>query len=687
MPLAANSFGKAPMTSAKPPVLIKGTASDATNNIFSILTPPLSLWNAVYYLFRRVAFRRLFNGAFSRRLGSRFLFAALGLFSRASRLPRLGSIAASLQRFFFIGRRLELQVYRRQRRQRQLQRLIHAVHGNILRFKFAFVEDVGAAEGFGIAVEYFDIRSLTGHAEAVRMADDGRKVAHDDGHIVRFLAAAEESDDAVVAVVAADPRKSRPVAVFFPEFGMLYVIRIQLLDVVVHGLVHRIFEQMPVEAVVVFPFDELAKVAAHEQELLAGMRHPVAVESPQAGKFLPVVAGHLVQERVLAVDDFVVRQGQDEVFRKGVAQGKRNEIMIILAEQRVHGHVAEHVVHPAHIPLIVESQAADINRLGHQRPGRRFFGDHKGMGKFAEYGLVQIAQEVDGFEVFPAAVLIGLPAAVGMAVVEIQHVGHGVDAQAVDVELAQPEHGAGNEEGLYFRPAVVEIHRVPFFVFRQHGVARFIAGLSVEIAQAVGIAAEMARHPVEDDADAVLMACVDEVHEVFRLAVAARRREVPRRLIAPRAVEGIFAQWHDFDVRIVHRRDVFHELVGDFAVRQHIAFFVAAPRAEMHFVGQHRLAVRVVLLAAVLPFFVLPRIAELGDFRGRVGAHFRPEGIGIALHEHFARRRRNGVFVNIPSCRPSIYVTQMPLPAPHRSIGLASMSHWLKSPTTLTFWA
>ena len=68
----------------------------------------------------------------------------------------------------------------------------------------------------------------------------------------------------------------------------------------------------------------------------------------------------------------------------------------------------------------------------------------------------------------------------------------------------------------------------------------------------------------------------------------------------------------------------------------------------MHFIGQHGLAVRVVLLAAVLPLFVLPRIAELGDLRGRVGAHFRPEGIGIALHEHFARRRRDGVFVNVP---------------------------------------
>ena len=61
-----------------------------------------------------------------------------------------------------------------------------------------------------------------------------------------------------------------------------------------------------------------------------------------------------------------------------------------------------------------------------------------------------MAQKVDGFQIFPAAVLIGLPFSVGMAVVEIQHIGHGVDAKAVDMELAQPKEGTGNEEGLDF---------------------------------------------------------------------------------------------------------------------------------------------------------------------------------------------------------------------------------------------
>ena len=218
-----------------------------------------------------------------------------------------------------------------------------------------------------------------------------------------------------------------------------------------------------------------------------------------------------------------------------------------------------------------------------------------------------------------------------MAVVEVEHVGHGVDAQAVDVELAEPEEGAGNEEGLDFRPAVVEVHRVPFLVFGQHGIARFIARFAVEVAQAVGIAAEVARHPVEDDADAVFVAEVDEVHQVFRLAVAARRREVARALVAPGTVERIFAERHELDVRVIHFLDVVHELRCDVAVREHFPVFTAAPGTHMDFIGEHGLAVRIVGTAAVHPFLVAPRIVELGQFRCRIGTYFRPEGIGIAL--------------------------------------------------------
>ena len=284
-----------------------------------------------------------------------------------------------------------------------------------------------------------------------------------------------------------------------------------------------------------------------------------------------------------------------------------------------------------------------------------------------------MAQEVDGFQVFPAAVFIGLPVAVSMAVIEVEHVGDGVDAQAVDVELAEPEEGTGNEEGLDFRPAIVEIHRVPFLIFSQHGVARFIARFAVKMAQAVGVAAKMARYPVEDDADAVAVAQVDEIHQIFRLAIAAGRREIARPLIAPGAVEGIFAQRHELDVGIIHLFDIIDELGRYVAVRQHFPIFIAAPRAEMDFIGQHGLAVRIVSTAAVHPFLVAPRIVEFRQFRCRIGTYFRPEGVRIALQDAFPRCRRDGVFVGVPfleagnMCNPNAIAAA----APFHGVGIS----------------
>ena len=55
----------------------------------------------------------------------------------------------------------------------------------------------------------------------------------------------------------------------------------------------------------------------------------------------------------------------------------------------------------------------------------------------------------------------------------------------------------------------------------------------VEVRQAVLVAGEVRRHPVEDDADAVLVQDVDEVHEILRRPVAAGRREVAGALVAP----------------------------------------------------------------------------------------------------------------------------------------------------------
>ena len=56
---------------------------------------------------------------------------------------------------------------------------------------------------------------------------------------------------------------------------------------------------------------------------------------------------------------------------------------------RVLAHVGERVVHPAHVPLEAEAEAAGVGRLRHAGPGGRFLGDHDRAGMLAVDRLVQ----------------------------------------------------------------------------------------------------------------------------------------------------------------------------------------------------------------------------------------------------------------------------------------------------------
>ena len=91
---------------------------------------------------------------------------------------------------------------------------------------------------------------------------------------------------------------------------------------------------------------------------------------------------------------------------------------------------------------------------------------------------------------------------------------------------------------LHLVAAVVEDEGAPVAVLAEARVGVFVEMGAVEVAEAVFVAREVGRHPVEDDADAALVQRVDEEHEVLRRAEAAGRGEVADRLIAPRGVEA-----------------------------------------------------------------------------------------------------------------------------------------------------
>ena len=132
------------------------------------------------------------------------------------------------------------------------------------------------------------------------------------------------------------------------------------------------------------------------------------------------------------------------------------------------------------------------------------------------HGLIQGAQKIDGLEIFPPAEPIRNPFALLARIVQIQHRGHRIHAQPVDVIFLEPEQRRGNQEAAHLVAAEIENGRIPFRMKALPRIRVLVQMRAVEIRQPMLIRGKVRRHPVEYHADALLMQVIDEVHQVLR---------------------------------------------------------------------------------------------------------------------------------------------------------------------------
>ena len=119
------------------------------------------------------------------------------------------------------------------------------------------------------------------------------------------------------------------------------------------------------------------------------------------------------------------------------------------------------------------------------------------------------------------------------AVIPIKHGAYRVGADAVYVVLFEPVHGGGYEEAANLAAAEVKDLCSPFRAFAHKGIFVFVAGRAVKIRKAVGILGEVGGNPVHNNAYALLVHKVDEVHKVLRRAVAGGGGKISEALVAP----------------------------------------------------------------------------------------------------------------------------------------------------------
>ncbi len=121
-----------------------------------------------------------------------------------------------------------------------------------------------------------------------------------------------------------------------------------------------VLQQVPLQAVGFAPFVTLGELLTHEEEFLAGVGVLIGVEKAEIGKLLPHVTGHFVEERVFAVDDFVVGKREKEIFGEGIEERESKFVVFVFAVDGVVGKVFQRVVHPAHVPFEAETETAEI---------------------------------------------------------------------------------------------------------------------------------------------------------------------------------------------------------------------------------------------------------------------------------------------------------------------------------------
>jgi hypothetical protein len=191
----------------------------------------------------------------------------------------------------------------------------------------------------GVGVHDFAVEARIGDAKAIALADYGSGVDDGDEQIFGALAAADERKNAVVSVVGVNPFETMPVEIDLMKGGLSGIEMIEIGDQAMDATMRIMLKQMPVEAASFAPFISLRELLTHEKKLLSRVSVLIAVEEAKIGELLPHVTGHFVEERVFAVDDFVVGEREKEIFGEGVEKRESEFVVFVFAMDGVVGKV------------------------------------------------------------------------------------------------------------------------------------------------------------------------------------------------------------------------------------------------------------------------------------------------------------------------------------------------------------
>src|SRR4051794_208771 len=101
------------------------------------------------------------------------------------------------------------------------------------------------------------------------------------------------------------------------------------------------------------------------------------------------------------------------------------------------------------------------------------------------------------------------------------------------MELVDPEECVRDEKITNLVTPVVEDERAPIRMLTEPWIIVLVECRPVEPSKRIIVLRKVGRHPIENDADVVLMQLINEKAKVVRVSIARRRSEVAADLVAP----------------------------------------------------------------------------------------------------------------------------------------------------------
>ena len=285
--------------------------------------------------------------------------------------------------------------------------------------------------------------------------------------------------------------------------------------------------------------------------------------------------------------------------------------MVVASEIWIQLHVIKKIVHPSHVPLHGKSQSAVFRSSGHLWPCCRFLCNNHGSVISSSHYCIQMFEEFDRFQILILSIDIRHPVACTAAIIQIQHGGHRIYTQSVNMELFYPVQSIGNQEILYFVLSIIKYLGSPIRMLALSWICIFIQCLSVKICQTCGILRKMRRYPVQNHTYSILMEVVHHILEIFRCTISGCRCIVANHLIAPGTIKWMLGNPHQFHMCIPHVLYILCQFMGEFtiivkSIRILFCHRMLSPGTRMYFVNCHRDFIHILFPSGLQPSGICP---------------------------------------------------------------------------------